>query len=175
MANDRIQKLVITGLGTGMLPVAPGTWGSAAVAGLFLLAAWLSGGNFRAVQVVLVLLAAVCSVACVATGPAAERLYGKKDPRACTIDEFAGQAVALLFLPLGTDPAMQSTNWLVAAGVGFFYFRVMDILKPPPVRMLEPLPAGWGVLLDDLAAGVYANLAAQVSLRWCYFGCLLCA
>jgi len=49
---------------------------------------------------------------------------------------------------------------------GFLAFRIFDITKPPPARQLERLPAGWGILLDDLAAAVYANLLCQIIFRW---------
>jgi phosphatidylglycerophosphatase A len=59
---------------------------------------------------------------------------------------------------------MRRCAWVVLAG--FIAFRVFDVTKPPPARQLEKLPEGWGILLDDLAAAVYANLACQVLFRW---------
>jgi len=160
-----LRKLVVTGLGTGYLPVAPGTWGSLGAVGVFLAVAWASGRDAWAVNAALLAVVVACSIGCVALGRFAESAFGKRDPGHCTIDEWAGQSVALLTVPLGA-------NWidlLVAAGVAFAYFRVLDILKPPPARQAEKLPLGWGVLIDDLVAGVYANVAAQISLRvWCY-------
>jgi phosphatidylglycerophosphatase A len=161
-----VRKLAVTGLGTGYLPVMPGTWGSAGAAGAYLLAIRALGASAVPVAAAMAALAAVAGAACVAFGRFAEEAFGRKDPRQCVADEWAGQALAYLLLPLGTVWA----DHLVAAAVGLFYFRVMDILKPPPARRLERLPRGWGVLLDDLVAGLYANVAAQVSLRWCYFG-----
>jgi len=162
--GDFLRKMIASGLGTGYLPVAPGTWGSAAVAGVFLAAASLSGGSAVWVAAAMGSVVILASVGCVATGRFAERAFGKKDARRCTADEWAGQALTYLLLPVG----MNWTDWVIVAGVGFLCFRVMDIVKPPPARRLEKLPHGWGVLLDDLVAAVYANLAAQISLRWCY-------
>ena len=54
---------------------------------------------------------------------------------------------------------------LIVLSVAFTFFRLFDILKPPPVRQLERLPHGWGILMDDLAAGVYANILGQILIR----------
>jgi len=157
---DRLRSLLVTGLGTGYLPVAPGTWGSAVVAGVYLLAGRYGDCWPAAAPVAMAAVALLSGVICVALGPFAERRFGTKDPRQVTIDEWAGQAVALAGLPaagIGGGPA--------AAAVGFVAFRLFDIIKPQPVKALEKLPAGWGVLADDLAAGVYANIACQILLR----------
>jgi len=103
----------------------------------------------------------LASVACVALGGFAEKHFCRKDPSLCTLDEWAGQALTYLFLPV----AAGWQNWLIVAGVGFAAFRFFDILKPPPARRSERLPLGWGVLADDLVAGVYANLLSQVIVR----------
>ncbi len=155
------HKAVITGLGTGYLPAAPGTWGSAAVCGIYLLAAWLSGGDAAWMSAVVVIVALVASVGCVVWGRRGESYFGKKDPRKCTVDEWAGQALALLALPAGGD----FTDRLVCASVAFGAFRLFDIVKPPPVRQMERLKGGWGILADDIIAGLYANVAAQLILR----------
>ena len=107
----------------------------------------------------MLIVCVLASIACVALGPFTERAFGKKDPGQCTIDEVAGQALTYLLLPLEgiSAPAVVIS--------GFLAFRVFDILKPPPARQLEKLPAGWGVLLDDLAAGLYANVLLQVLVR----------
>jgi len=159
-----MRTLLTTGLGTGFLPVAPGTWASAAAAGVFGLAAWASAGcaNQAAwVGAAMIVLAVAASVGCVRLGRFAEEAFGRKDPHPCTIDEWAGQALALAFLPLGAGPI----DWLTAAAAGFVAFRLFDILKPFPAGRAQRLQAGWGILLDDLVAGAYANIAAQLFLR----------
>jgi phosphatidylglycerophosphatase A len=106
----------------------------------------------------------VSSVVCVAYAPAAIAATGKDDPREVVVDEVAGQAVTFLispFLAIGSAPAGQV--WLVAAG-GFALFRIFDITKPWPIRKLETLPKGWGILADDLLAGVYAWIVLQVCI-----------
>jgi phosphatidylglycerophosphatase A len=141
-------------LGAGLLPGAPGTWGSTATV-LLLYPLLVLSGNPPAV-----LLAglALFSVLCVALGKYAETDFGRPDPGPFVLDEAAGICLTLLFVPV-------PHGWLVTLAAGFLAFRLFDITKPPPARQLEKLPGGWGILLDDLAAAVYANLVCQVLLR----------
>lgn len=92
----------------------------------------------------------VGSVVCVLCSPAVITATGKKDPGQIVADEFAGQSVT--FLAAG----FIMTNPILTAIAGFLLFRVFDIFKPQPIKSLEKLPKGWGILTDDLAAGVYA-------------------
>lgn len=156
-----LKKLIITGLGTGYLPIAPGTWGSAAVTVIWLAAVAGSRGRWHCVAGTMALLAMAASVGSVALGGYAERAFGKKDPGRVTLDEFAGQAVTYMLLPL---PGAWAGRFIVA-GAGFVAFRVMDIVKPPPARGLQRIKGGWGILIDDLIAGVYANLLCQIIFR----------
>lgn len=154
-----MRRLVITFFGSGYLPIAPGTWGSAAAAICFLgiYTAWPDPICWNSVTAVLILAACVASVV---FGRWAVEHFGKSDPGQFVLDEVAGQWLAMLALPL-TD-----FRTVVAALVfQFFAFRAFDIVKPPPARQLESLPLGWGILLDDLAAGLYANLVGQVFFR----------
>ena len=93
-------------------------------------------------------------------GPWASAEFGDQDPGKFVLDEAAGICLTLLFLPARTGWA-EGIN-LAAA---FLAFRVFDITKPPPARQLEHLHGAWGILLDDLAAGVYANIVCQIALR----------
>ena len=130
----------------GFAPVAPGTVGSAAAIPLFLLlraagSAWLE--------------LAACAVLIGAGAWSArltEQALGVEDPGPVVVDEVVGMLVSLLWLP-GTWP-------VIAAA--FVAFRVFDIVKPWPADRLEHLPGGWGVMADDVMAGVYANLAIQM-------------
>ena len=155
------RKILITGLGTGYLPVAPGTWGSAAAAAVFVLIAWGSGGNAACTSGVMVALAVVATGGCVALGRFAEETFGRKDPSQCSLDEWAGQALTYAFLPLGAG----WSDLLIVAGAGFVAFRLFDIVKPSPAQRAQHLPAGWGIVLDDLIAAAYANVACQLLLR----------
>ena len=105
------------------------------------------------------------SVACVKFAPAAIAATGKNDPGEVVADELAGQAVTFLaspFLALGSASAGQV--WAVAAA-GFFLFRAFDIVKPWPIRKFEKLPEGWGILADDLVAGVFAWIVLQICVE----------
>lgn len=152
------RKWVITFGGLGLSPVAPGTVGSAGTALLLALAYYL-GGDI-AVKAALVVGLVAASIACVRLGAWAQAYFGRKDPQPCVLDEVAGVCLTMLALPLWTNGR---GYWTLLAA--FLAFRVFDVLKPPPARQLEKLPHGWGVLLDDLAAAVYANIACQIVLR----------
>ncbi len=154
-----MRRLIVTFLGTGYLPLAPGTWGSAAAAACFL-ALYATAPNpicWNATTVALILAASIAAIAC---GPWAIDHFGKTDPGRFVLDEVAGQWLAMLALPL-TD----LRTAVVALAVQFLVFRAFDIVKPPPASWLERLPHGWGILADDLAAGLYANIIGQVFFR----------
>jgi phosphatidylglycerophosphatase A len=143
-----LRLLMVSYGGLGLLPLAPGTWGTlgAAASGWLVLALW-PGGAAVWLEVCLAFVV-LASIVTVALTPAVERDSGK-DPQVVVTDEVAGYfaTVALVAQP---EPAH-----LVA---GFFVFRLFDILKPWPANWLERLPGGWGVLLDDVMAGVYGAL-----------------
>jgi len=88
------------------------------------------------------------------------RAAGVKDPQFVVIDEVAGQLVALIAVPLAWKTFL----------VGLILFRVFDILKPPPIRLLERLPEGTGIVVDDLGAGLYALAVMHLLL---HFGLLM--
>jgi phosphatidylglycerophosphatase A len=149
------RRLVAACFGLGWLPGVPGTWGSALPAAVFalLLNMDMAAGSIAAVMAGLVLAG---SVACVTCTPASEAARGKTDPGEIVMDEVAGQSLALLAaLPLLPAVPTVKQIWLTTV-FGFLLFRVFDIAKPWPIRKLESFPAGWGVLADDLLAGVYA-------------------
>jgi phosphatidylglycerophosphatase A len=142
-----IATLLATGFGSGYAPVAPGTAGSAV--GLLLF--WPLHGVDVAGQVAATVVLFFAGTA--AATRVAERV-GKKDPGIVVVDEIVGMWVTLLFLPLTA----------VTAVAGFVFFRAMDVWKPWPARALEALPRGWGIMSDDVMAGVYANLLLRVVL-----------
>ncbi|MBK9120776.1 MAG: phosphatidylglycerophosphatase A [Phycisphaerales bacterium] len=164
--RDTLRTLCITVLGSGFAPIASGTWGSAVAVVLFapLWFIFAAGSVSRAVLELFTLGGiAVACVLSIRWGAWAVARFGRSDPKPFVLDEFAGQWVALLVLPL----AAGADVYALAAVVGgqFLLFRIFDVLKPPPARQLESLPLGWGILLDDLAAGVYANLVGQALWR----------
>ena len=132
----------------GYVPVAPGTAGS--IAGLALYgAAGLLGGT----QVEIGVLAEVLAVG-VWSSAASERHLGESDPGVIVINEVAGMLITLL--------ALQPT-W-GGALAGFLAFRFFDVVKPFPARWAERLPGGWGVMADDVIAGLYAHLVLRLLL-----------
>ncbi|MCA9243944.1 MAG: phosphatidylglycerophosphatase A [Phycisphaerales bacterium] len=161
-----IRHAVITVLGTGYAPFASGSWGSLASCVIFAAIAWpmLMAGmpqwTLDAVAIFGVLAAAHFSVH---WGDWAIAEFGRDDPKQFVLDEFAGQWIALMILP----PVALIGFWGFATVFAsqFFLFRVFDVLKVPPAAQAERLPAGWGVLLDDLVAGAYANLVGQALWR----------
>jgi phosphatidylglycerophosphatase A len=149
--GDRLS-LLVTGLGPiGKIPYASGTWGSAAAA-LAAPALFLPLPGFWRV----VILAALFWIGGVA-GTRVEKILNRKDPSHIVLDELIGQWIT--YLPFATLPPLELF-------VGFLLFRAFDILKPAPVRASENwLPGGYGVMIDDVLAGVYACLCLAV-LHW---------
>lgn len=143
---------VATFFGAGFLKPGPGTYGSVAAMLLWLAAGWLLHHN----SVNLTIVTAIAVVIVTSIGiPAATRVAreaGREDPGFVVIDEVAGQLIALLALP---------ADWPHAI-LALILFRFFDILKPPPIRRLEALPEGTGIMLDDLAAGVCALVVGQL-------------
>ncbi len=144
--TSRLALLFATAGCVGRAPVAPGTWGSAVGVCLLLLVRFTGGPVLEAL-----LLAAVLAVG-VRSAAAAERHYGRSDPGAIVIDEIAGMLIALFWIPV---------TWMGLLA-GFLAFRVFDIVKPFPARAAERLPAGWGVMADDVVAGLYAYATVRV-------------
>jgi len=142
-----LARVLATGFGAGYSPFAPGTAGSAVGLLLYWPLQALGLSATLAVTAVVSLLG-VWAAARVAAEARQE------DPGLVVVDEIAGQWVTLLLLPWTPGVAI----------VGFFAFRVMDVVKPWPARQLEDLHGGWGIMADDLMAGVYANLLVRVAL-----------
>jgi phosphatidylglycerophosphatase A len=143
--------VIAVGFGLGYGPLAPGSWGSLFALPFF----WLWGGS----SVWFWLVTAVFALLSVPSANLASDRLGTKDPGQVVVDEILGQLITFICLPLG--------GWKVML-LGFLVFRAMDTLKPPPARAAERLPRGWGIVLDDVVAGLYANIILQVFLRIIY-------
>ncbi len=146
--------LVATFFGAGRLRPGPGTWGSLATGLLW----WLIASHISPAARLPLILALLVLVVAIGI-PAATleaRGCGRKDPSHVVIDEVAGQLVTYIACPI-VWPALLA---------GFILFRVFDILKPPPVRSLEKLPEGTGIVVDDLGAGVYGLIVLQLLLHF---------
>ena len=162
MTRPRFRLLTCWGL--GYLP-ASGTWGSMppVALALVLIIVGLSPAQhpiiFNAIMLAIVL---VFSHICVHQGDMGEAWFAKKDPGEVVADEVAGQALVLMFLPLATPHTPE--QWLQVLAIlacAFLAFRLFDILKLPPANALQSLPAGWGILVDDMVMAIPAWLVTQ--------------
>ena len=146
--------LIATFCGIGRLRPGPGTWASAATVVLWAAIAHLIPPPLRTpVAIALALLVTLTGI------PAATRVArasAAKDPQFVVIDEVAGQLIALVAVPLAWKTLL----------AGFILFRAFDIIKPPPVRRLEKLPEGAGIVLDDVAAGLFAFVGMHLLLHF---------
>lgn len=159
--RDTLKLLGVTFFGCGLAPKAPGTVGSLGGAIMYG-ALFLALGKSQATLTVTLwaLMVGAASLICVAFGPLAIRRWDRPDPQTVVIDEVAGLGLTYCLLPASIldNPA---TGWPFLL-LGFVFFRFFDIIKPPPVRLAERLPAGWGILADDGVAGLYAGLAVRL-------------
>ena len=134
---------------------APGTWGSlppVVLAALMM----LLGVSPLAVTAMALAGLVLWSLACVVQGDRAEARFARKDPSQVVADEAAGQCIPLLWLPAAAVASPGLMLWTLL--LCFLSFRLCDIFKPWPANALQRVPGGWGILLDDLVAGVYALL-----------------
>ncbi len=160
-----MKRILTSCFGLGYLPVAPGTWGSLPPVIIFGLL-WQFGASAFAVSIVMAILALAASICCVKFAPAAIAAAGKNDPGEVVVDEVAGQAVTFLAVLFITFEAASIGATCAVTTLGFLLFRLFDISKPFPIRRIEKLPAGWGILADDLLAGVYAAIALILCARF---------
>jgi len=145
MNLKKLKYILATGFGTGYSPYASGTIGSLAALLLFILIP-LDDYLWLAISVIMFIIGIWVS-------ETVEKDKGK-DPGIVVIDEFVGQWIALLFLP--------RTIWIFLAG--FIVFRILDIIKPFPAADLEELEGGVGIMLDDVIAAIYTNMAIHLTL-----------
>lgn len=155
----------ITSFGLGYMRPFPGTWGSlppCIAAAIFIL---VHAGPMQAPWLWYLTLAGFIiffSAACVVQGDHAEAHFCKKDPSQVVADETAGQAITLCFV----QPSAFSGN-LKGLGVvfaAFVLFRLWDIIKPWPISRIQTVPGGWGILLDDILAGIGAGLMLLIGI-----------
>ena len=141
--------LLATGLGAGFSPIIPGTAGTLVAIPIYYL---LSEISFPLYELTLI---AFFFLSCWTAGRA-ERHWGKKDDRRIVIDEIMGFLVTMLWIP-------KTISAIVA---GFVLFRFFDIVKPFPIRHLERVGRGFGVVLDDVLAGIYSNIILHLIWRF---------
>ncbi len=162
--------LAIATCGVGYFPIAPGTMGSLVGVGIYLFLrpriveffivrfsgrvfddAWRLFAESSFLACVLLLVVIGLSLIGIWAASRAERLFGRKDPGAVVIDEVVGQLITYAMVPHFIGP--------IGIVLGFVLFRAFDIIKPYPIRKLEKLPSGLGIVVDDIAAGFYAGTA----------------
>ena len=147
---------VATFFGAGYLKPGPGTWASVAAALLWITTAWWFHPSRDGLLLILAAGIVLALILGVPAATVAERESGGHDPGFVVIDEVIGQWIALLFCP---------ADW--AHGLlALILFRLFDITKPFPVRRLERLPRGWGIVFDDVGAGLYALVVASIVRIW---------
>ena len=145
--SNKILLFLSTGFGTGFVPYMPGTIGTLAAVPIFLI---VSGNS--PIHVALILLLLIVSIP---LGDWAEKHFKKKDPGEFVFDEIVGYLIAVLMIP-----------WDVGytALAGFILFRIFDVAKPPPIRRTQKLTGGFGIVIDDVLAGICANLVLRLLL-----------
>ncbi len=144
--NTKLANYFSTVVKIGYLPLAPGTWGSlAALLFWFLILPTISSITFIVTIIIIFILG-------IYTSSITERVLDKKDPSIIVIDEWVGQWIALLFLP-------KSFVWGIVA---FALFRLFDIWKPYPIHRLDNIKGGFGIMIDDVFAGIYALIGVQL-------------
>lgn len=147
MKINPIEKIIGSGLYTGFAPKASGTAASIAALIIFLIPGFENPS----------LMLLVISLSIIFGKNIADKFeveYGK-DPKQFTLDEFIGTWISLLFIP-------KKIWYLVPA---FFIWRAMDIFKPFPIRKMESFKGGWGVILDDVGAGIYTFMIIQIAIH----------
>jgi phosphatidylglycerophosphatase A len=148
--------LVGTFFGAGLLKPGPGTYGSVSAVLLWYAAAHILHPAPAALAIGTTIAALVATLIGIPAATIVARESGREDPGHVVIDEVAGQLIALIGIP---------ADWRHAA-LSLFLFRLFDILKPPPIRQFERLPAGTGIMLDDVAAGFFALAVALLIHHW---------
>jgi phosphatidylglycerophosphatase A len=149
-ASERAAVIfLVTGAYVGYVPIAPGTAGSAL--GLILARFVLAPIWNRWPAIFLIVFAILFGAGCLLSARA-ERILGQPDSSTIVLDEVFGMIATMFLNPIGWP-------WLLA---GFVVFRLLDIIKPWPAAQFDSMHGGAGVMLDDLAAGLYANVTLQV-------------
>lgn len=152
--EQRLAGLMVTALGLGRLPVAPGTWASAAAAVVYIVLRCAATVEFAVLCLMVGI--AFCLYAGLVLWPWAQRHYGTDDPPQFVLDEVVGMWLTCLLFPI--------EGFVGATIAAFILFRLCDIFKPYPLHKIEELPHGWGVMLDDVGAAAYS-----VGLLWAYY------
>jgi phosphatidylglycerophosphatase A len=138
---NRFLLFFAAGFGAGYSPIAPGTMGTLVAIPIYFFLSFIPFPLYELTIITFFFLSSWIS-------DKAERYWGKRDHPRIVIDEMVGFLITMLWLP-------KTALFII---LGFFLFRFFDIVKPPPIRLLERVKGGYGVVLDDVMAGIYANI-----------------
>ncbi len=155
--GPRWATLIATFFGAGRLHPGPGTWGSLATVLLWWLVTRWIAPDWQTISAIV--LAGLVVLIGIPAATQVARFSGLEDPQFVVIDEVAGQLIAFIGVPVSWKSLL----------LGFILFRGFDIVKPPPVRQLEKLPEGFGIVIDDVGAGLYALAIMQLFLHFGVF------
>ena len=144
MKINLLERLFGSGFFSGYIPIAPGTFGSLVALAIYLIPGFEN-------PTILLTLISLFSIMGVYTGNKFEKVYGK-DPAQCTIDEMVGMWITLLFIP--------KYIWYIL--IAFIIWRILDIIKPFPANIVEKIKGGWGIMLDDIVAGIYSLILVHI-------------
>ncbi|MBI9070333.1 MAG: phosphatidylglycerophosphatase A [Melioribacteraceae bacterium] len=146
MKINFVEKIIGSGFFSGYIPFAPGTMGSLVGLGIFM----IPGFENPTLMLSLILVFTLMGVY---VANKFEQVYGK-DPSICVVDEIIGTWISLLFLP----------KEIFVIAVAFIIWRLLDIFKPPPIGLMEKISGGWGIMLDDIVAGLITLVIVQLGL-----------
>ncbi|MBN2372751.1 phosphatidylglycerophosphatase A [bacterium] len=144
---NHLAMAIASLFGIGYIPFCPGTFGT--FAAIFLYAVIARFSLYSQVGAIFVIF-----FIGVWAAQKAEKILNKKDPTVVVIDEAAGYLLTMCFLPFSITVSL----------IGFFLFRIFDILKPFPIKRLEKISGGWGIMMDDILAGIYSSVVLRVIL-----------
>ena len=146
-----LARFLYSGFGSGFSPIMPGTCGTVAAFLLYCLEFVCFPGYYRQINAAIFFLLIIPAVK---LGDFAEKDFGRKDPQAVVLDEFFGFFLSVLFIPFSMKNAL----------IAFVLFRIFDILKPFPINRVQKLKGGLGIFMDDIIAGLMANVIIWIAI-----------
>jgi phosphatidylglycerophosphatase A len=145
---SQFAKLIASFFYVGFIPLVPGTFGSLAAFAIYFPLRYSNDWRIYGACVIFVVAIGIWA------SHRAQQDSKIIDPSFVVIDEVAGQLITLFLIPF---------SWYAVVS-GFLLFRILDILKPPPARKAEDLPGGWGIMMDDVIAGIYGNITLSIAI-----------
>jgi phosphatidylglycerophosphatase A len=159
---DLVALFIATGFGVGFIPFSPGTFGS--IVGLLIAYGLIStfGSDALLLQNAIIAAGVILAAIGVWSGERAEKVFDREDAGQIVIDEVCGQVITFAFIVSYLAKLGPAWRWWMI--VGFALFRAFDIFKPYPIGKLQDLSGGFGVMMDDVLAGIYAAVVLSLSL-----------